>query len=176
MEPIATTLLASAATTITFSNIPQTYKHLQIRYLGQTNRGTYGIDNSKIQFNGDTGSNYSWHVLSGDGSSTTAFSGAGTSQTFIKSGDRDLSTTTVSNTFGVGIIDILDYANVYKYKTTRSLSGEDINGTVAGFGGGVSLSSGLWMNTAPITSIAFNVANGTQFTTNSRFSLYGIRG
>jgi hypothetical protein len=173
MEPIATTLLGSAATTITFSNIPQTYKHLQIRYLGQTNRGTYGIDNSKIQFNGDTGSNYSWHVLSGDGAG--AFSGAGTSQTFIKSGDRDLGTTTVSNTFGAGVIDILDYANVYKYKTTRSLSGEDINGTVAGFGGGISLSSGLWMNTAAITSITFNVANGTQFTTYSRFSLYGVK-
>lgn len=173
MEPIATTLLSTTAASIDFTNIPQGYKHLQIRYLGQTNRGTYGIDNSKIQFNGDTGSNYSWHILSGDGAG--AFSGAGTSQTFIKSGDRDLGTTTVANTFGVGIIDILDYANVYKYKTTRSLSGEDLNGTVAGYGGGVSLSSGLWMNTAAITSIKFTVANGTNFTTYSRFSLYGVK-
>jgi hypothetical protein len=159
---------------ITFSSIPSTYKHLQVRYTAQSNRGTYGIDNSKITINSDTGSNYSFHILNGDGAG--AFSSGSASQTFIKSGDRDLATTTSTNIFGVGIIDFLDYTNTNKYKTTRTLSGEDINGTIAGFGGGISLASGLWMNTAAITSIKLVPQNGTLYTQYSSFALYGIRG
>jgi hypothetical protein len=33
-----------------------------------------------------------------------------------------------ANAFGVGIIDILDYANTNKYKTIKSLDGCDLNG------------------------------------------------
>lgn len=173
-ESIATvTVGAGGSSSVSFTSIAGTYSHLQLRYTAQSNRGTYGIDNSKITINSDSGSNYSWHILSGDGNA--AFSGAGTSQTFIKSGDRDLATTTSTNMFGVGVIDFLDYSNTNKYKTTRALSGEDINGTIAGYGGGVSLSSGLWMNTAAITSITLVPANGTAYTQYSSFALYGIK-
>jgi hypothetical protein len=173
-ESIATVTVGSGgSSSVSFTSIAGTYSHLQLRYTAQSNRGTYGIDNSKITINSDSGSNYSWHVLSGDGNA--AFSGAGTSQTFIKSGDRDLATTTSTNMFGVGVIDFLDYSNTNKYKTTRALSGEDINGTIAGFGGGVSFSSGSWRNTAAITSITLVPANGTAYTQYSSFALYGIK-
>ncbi len=173
-ESIATvTVGAGGSSSVTFSSISGTFSHLQLRYCAQTNRATYGIDNSKITLNSDTASNYSWHVLSGDGSA--AFSGAGTSQPFIKSGDRDLGTTAAANFFGVGVIDFLDYSNTNKYKTTRSLTGEDLNGTIAGFGGGVSLSSGSWRSTTAITSITLTPANGTAYTQYSSFALYGVR-
>ena len=171
-DSLATVTVGTAVSSITFAGIPSGYKHLQLRYTAQSNRGTYGIDNSKITLNADSGSNYSWHILSGDGNA--AFSGAGTSQAFIKSGDRDLATTTSANIFGVGVIDFLDYSNTNKYKTTRALSGEDINGTIATYGGGVSLSSGLWMNTAAITSITLVPQNGTTYTQYSSFALYGV--
>jgi hypothetical protein len=174
-ESIATVSVGSGGQAdITFSSIPSTYKHLQVRYTAQSNRGTYGIDNSKITINSDTGSNYAFHILNGDGNA--AFASGSASQTFIKSGDRDLATTTSTNIFGVGIIDFLDYTNTNKYKTTRTLSGEDINGTIAGFGGGISLASGLWMNTAAITSIKLVPQNGTLYTQYSSFALYGIKG
>jgi hypothetical protein len=76
-----------------------------------------------------------------------------------------------TNMFAGMVLNILDYSNVYKYKTLRSLWGHDRNGS-----GEVGTDSSLWMNTAPITSIVFSVVGGSSFVTNSRFSLYGIRG
>ena len=57
---------------ITFTSIPTTYTHLQIRGIVQTNRATYGIDEGYLTFNGDSGSNYAYHYMYGDGSSPTA--------------------------------------------------------------------------------------------------------
>jgi hypothetical protein len=67
METIASTLLATTATGVTFSNIPQGYKHLQVRILARDNRAVT-LDNLIIQANGDTGSNYSDHFTPGGGS------------------------------------------------------------------------------------------------------------
>ena len=168
------TVGGGGATSITFSSIAADWQHLQIRFMAQSNRGTYAIDNSRMRFNSDTGSNYADHVLGGAGSNPpTAF--AETSQTSALTGYRNLSSTAAPNIFGVGVIDILDYTNVNKYKTFRSLSGEDLNGTVAGFAGAVSLSSGLWMSTTAINSINLFPEYGSQFTQYSSFALYGIK-
>jgi len=58
------------------------------------------------------------------------------------------------------------------------LQGFDANGTVGtgSLGGTIALSSGLWMNTAAVTSMSISMIDGTAFNTNSRFSLYGIKG
>jgi hypothetical protein len=84
--------------------------------------------------------------------------------------------TTTGGTFGVSIIDILDYANTNKYKTFRNLNGNDINGTIASVGGYISLLSGLWMKTNAITSLKFAPVNGTTFTQYSQFALYAVKG
>ena len=174
MEPIATQLLASTTGTITFSNIPQVYKHLQLRMSAQTNRATVGRDAVNMQFNGDTGSNYSSHNIYGDGSVATAEANA-PSNTAITL--RNIGTSTSGSAFfGAIIIDILDYQNVQKYKTVRFLGGVDVNGTVGGAGGTATFGSGLHMNTAPVTSITLVPGAGTLFSINSRFSLYGIKG
>ena len=158
MEPIATTLVGvGGSTTITFSGIPQTYKHLQIRYSGFVSNDAW------MRFNGDTGSNYARHSLYGNGASAAAY--AGPNQTVIGF------TYTASNTNpGAAICDILDYTNASKYKTARVLNGDDQNGS-----GIIMLASGLWMNTAPITSITIYDDNGS-FSQYSRISLYGIKG
>ncbi len=172
MEPIATTLLGSSAASVTFSNIPQTYKHLQLRGIARDSRATYGNSGPSFQFNGDTGANYSWHGMQGDGGSATARNGTTQNQMY---GNAMAGNGAPANTYGAFIIDILDYSNVYKFKTMRMLDGVDLNGTVAGFGGIIELMSGLWMNTAGITSITMAPSN-PNWLTNSRFSLYGIRG
>ena len=171
MEPIATTLLASNQSTVSFTGIPQTYKHLQLRYSCITNRATYGIDDLKLNLNSDTGANYSWHDVRGDGATAASSAGASASYIYLDAA----SGTSTTNAFGVGIVDFLDYANVYKFKTVRALTGVDLNGTVSAYGGRIELQSGLWMNTAGITSITFAPLNGTTFNTYSRFSLYGVK-
>jgi hypothetical protein len=158
MEPIAKTLVGVGGTaTITFDNIPQGYKHLQIRAALLTTAG--GVN---IRYNSDTGSNYTYHQLYGTGSS--ALANAGTSQTsgFIAYNNAAGSNPTVA------IVDILDYQNTNKYTTHRSLAGTDVNGS----GGALTFFSGLWLNTAAVSSI--NII-GT-FAQHSRFALYGIRG
>jgi hypothetical protein len=174
-ESIATVNVGSGGqSTITFSVIPSDYKHLQIRILGQTNRATYGIDQMSLRFNSDSGSNYSWHTLVGQGSGSPTGNWAST-QTSISVGEGSFGTTT-GGTFGGGVVDILDYTNTNKYKTVRSLSGVDLNGTIAGYGGWVALTSGLWRSGSAVTSIVLTPSVGTTFTQYSSFALYGIKG
>ena len=170
MEPIATTLLGSAAATVTFTGIPNTYKHLQIRGIGRTDRANSGGgDYAIIRFNSDSGSNYAYHELYGNGASAGAQAGASQTYGFF---ERMADAGATSGMFGVAVIDILDYANVYKYKTVRNLGGYDNNST----GGSVMIGSSLWMNTAAITSITLAPGIGTNFATNTRFSLFGVKG
>lgn len=170
---IATTTLNVATSTVTFSSIPGTYTHLQLRASYQTSRGTYPLDKIFIRFNSDSSSNYSCHNLKGDGAS--ASSGAENSTQIV---DADSSSTTAASgglVFGPLIMDILDYANTNKYKTVRMLKGFDTNGTVSGYGGRVGLISGNWRSTSAITSITFTVDNAANYSANSIFSLYGVK-
>jgi len=168
-ESIATTTVGSGGSaTVTFSSIPATYTHLQIRGIARSLEANTGVDVPYVKFNSDSGSNYSWHQIDGNGS--TASAGNGLSQTFMRGGFIALNNE-LANTFGAVIIDILDYANTNKYKTIRSLSGTNYNNT----SGAVGFFSGSWRNTNAITTITLqaSVANLAQY---SQFALYGIKG
>jgi hypothetical protein len=172
-ESIAvSTVGAGGASSISFSSIPGTYSHLQIRYFARTNRATFGTDSLSITLNGVTSSSYAYHYIVGDGASVSASASA--SQTSAKLGDNSMGTTVV-NYFGVGVIDILDYADTNKNTTIRALGGSDINGTTASYGGHVSLGSALFTSTAAITSMTFSSATGANFTQYTHFALYGIK-
>ena len=165
------TVGSGGQSSITFSAIPQTYTHLQLRYIGQSNRTAYPLDETHIQFNGDTGANYAQHALYGNGASAAATNV--TSGTDIELGYGFLGDTS-SNVFGVGVLDILDYTNANKNKVIRFLGGIDMNGTISSYGGRVGISSGLWLNTSSISSFKLFSPNGN-FNQYSNFSLYGIR-
>ena len=156
---ITTTTLNSAQSSIEFTNIPQTYTHLQIRGIL---RNTTALANNRIQFNSDTGSNYSWHEIYGDGSS--AGPNASTSASYMYTGNHP----TTSSTFSVYIVDILDYRDTNKFKTVKTLSGYDLNGS-----GVVGLRSGNWRSTSAITSIKFYPGSDS-FAQYSSFALYGV--
>lgn len=165
-ESIETVTVGSGGVAnFSFTSIPSTYTHLQLRGIVRSNQAGSGITTSTLRFNSDTGSNYAYHNLIGNG--TAASAGAATTQTnIILTNAPELSAT--SNAFGVTIIDILDYTNTNKYKTIRALHGADLNGS-----GQIILSSGLWMNTSAITSITVNPAgDAVQYTS---FALYGIK-
>jgi len=160
-ESIATTTLSSNQSTVTFSSIPQTYSHLQLRCSVLTSV-TLGSA-AKIQFNGDTATNYSYHSLYGTGSGTGSIGNATQAQGWAYFTGN---TTSAS----AHIIDILDYANTNKYKTIRVLEGFDVNGPT----GYVGLTSGNWRSTSAITSIVLTADSGTM-NTNSIFALYGVK-
>lgn len=161
-ESIATNTLSSDASSITFSSIPGTYQHLQIRILAAgSSGGTPGIN---WRFNGDTGTNYSYHLLRGDGSSASAVGGASNNEGIGSLAGPG------SNKFGAAIMDIHDYASTSKYKTVRTFGGEDENGV-----GTIRLCSSVWLNTNAITSITIKTSSGN-FISGSTFALYGIAG
>lgn len=158
MFPLGVFTLTSSQSTIEFTNIPQTYTHLQIRIMSITSAGS----SMTVRFNSDSSSSYAQHQLYGDGS-TAAASGNASQTSFYISGVSG-SSTSPSNS----IVDILDYRNTNKYTTARSLGGYDANGS-----GYVMLRSGLWMKSDAITSIQLLLGSGT-YSQNTSAALYGV--
>jgi hypothetical protein len=162
-ESIATVTVGSGgAGTITFSSIPQTYTHLQVRAISRDSIAGTGGYVANVLPNGATPNYFHW--ILGDGGTVTAASGAGV----IYSGPISPTAGNTANTFGTGVIDILDYANTNKNKTFRSLFGFDANGI-----GQIYFASGLYSSTSAITSLTFSSNNFVQY---SQFALYGIKG
>lgn len=170
-ESIATvTVGAGGSSSIDFTSIPSTYKHLQIRAITRSTRADnsdgplFRLGNGSI----DTGSNYSWHFIKGDGTAATA-NGAATQSTLVL-GDMPAASRT-SGIFGGFVIDILDYQNTNKYKTTRTLNGYDSNGA-----GDLRFLSGSWRSTSAVDTIRIYPEVGPNFAQYSHFALYGIKG
>lgn len=168
MYPIASyTFTAQSATPVTFSNIPQNFTHLEIR---TTNLLSNGASGTVIQFNGDaSASSYAVHRTSANGS------GAG-SDSFVTGsiggcwGYAARSITLSSATYPAFVIStILDYTSASKNKVVRSFYGVDKNGS-----GEVGMGSGLWVNTAPVTSITMTNYAGGDWFAGTRYDLYGI--
>jgi len=166
-DSIATTTVgAGGASSVDFTSIPSTYTHLQVRYLA---RGSFSGNEIQIRMrlNSDTGNNYARHLLEGDGSTAAAYATA--SGSLMALGSIPAATGTAS-AFGAGVVDILDYANTSKYKTSRTLSGQDRNGA-----GTIDLASSLWMNTNAVTTVSVFPDSGN-FSQYSIVALYGIKG
>lgn len=168
-ESISTVTVGSGGSaTISFTSIPATYTHLQIRGIARGSRSDQA-DGIVAQYNSDTGANYSWHEIQGSGSSAGAVASANASHMGMQ--DSMAAQTGGASIFGALVIDILDYANTNKYKTQKSLTGNDRNG--AGY---VNFSSGSWRNTNAITSIDLKALYGSGFAEYTQFALYGIKG
>jgi hypothetical protein len=169
MEPIASALVGSGGIVhITFDDIPQTYKHLQIRGISRDGNPSSAPAIGLI-YNSDFGSSYKSHFLEAQGSAVSSFSPGQ-----VTYGYAGYPTPGAANSsmFAATIIDILDYTNANKNKTTRILSGYDTNNTVDGY---IDFVSSLWLSTDPIISITLKL-QGDPFAQNTRFSLYGIKG
>ena len=157
-DSIASTTVSSNVSTITFSSIPATYKHLQIRLFCKNlgNNGTVSL-----RYNSDTGANYSMHDLWGNGATTFALATANATYVFAS--------LTGLGQPAVGIVDIFEYANTNVYKTNRSLLGLDLSSSGLAW-----FSSGNWRNTAAISTITVN--SSADFTQYTKVALYGIKG
>lgn len=152
--PIATTTLGSNVASYTFTSISGSYTDLILVITGTTT--TNGI-NYWLQFNSDTGSNYSYTMILGTGSA--ASSGRSTSQTKWRVANNSSSTNTTPT-----IVQIQNYSNTTTYKTGLARFGDASYGTWANVG--------LWRSTSAITSIT--VSSDTNLASGSIYTLYGI--
>lgn len=156
-EPIATTTLGSAASTITFSSIPSTYTDFRLVLV------TMGTAAGTLYFrlNSDTGTNYSNTRVNGNGSTASSAQSSNYPRMDINGTDatkRNVSFSTV---------DFLSYTGSTN-KTMLIQESHDENGS-----GYVHHSVGLWRNTGAITRIDLNI-DGTTFASGTTATLYGI--
>jgi hypothetical protein len=158
-DKIATTTLGGSSATVTLSSIPATYTDLRVVFVPL---GT-STQNMNMTINGDTGSNYSWTNLRGDGGGTE-YSARATSQSNINLTYGTSITTTKPNLYE---IDIFSYAGS-TYKTLLNKYSADKNGS-----GNLGVQVVLWSSTSAITSVTFTAA--TNFAANTILSIYGIK-
>ena len=171
MFPLGMVSVGSAgSSTITFSSIPSTYKHLQVRAISRTNLASPGFASLTMELNSDTTSNYAWHRMWGNGSTANAGATASDSSMLfgVTSGDQN-----IANSFSIFICDILDYTSTSKNKTIRALTGGDDNtGSANGY---IGIHSGLWFKTPEaVTTVTIKPGAGQSFKQYSSFALYGI--
>jgi len=148
--------LAASASSVTFSSIPQTFGDLVLVMEHTTSVAA----NKLVRFNGDSGSNYPWVYMGGNGSSTAT--GANTSTALLVEAVAAGSSTERLFT----TVNIMDYSAADKHKTALIRNGRVSQGTDA--------IASRWANTAAITSISIELNNSASFPSASTFSLYGV--
>ena len=155
-----TTLTADTAS-VTLNSIPQTgYTDLK---LVVSARGTNSSQYIKVAFNGDTtAGNYGQRQISGNGTSPSS----GSFARLIFEVNRSSYT---ANTFANCEAYIPNY-NGSQYKSYSADSVNETNGATAY----MTMCSGIWNNTAAITSVNFTIDTGDLFVAGSSFAIYGV--
>lgn len=181
-ESIATVIVgAGGQSSISFTSIPATFTHLQIRGILQGSRpGPQPSGYGTLRFNSDTGSNYRDHILG------TSINNSPSNLYAATEGLGDflylsaIPGVAAAPFFGIFTTDILDYRSTNKNKVIRTTEGIETNAnTINGYNAsGLSFKSGLWMNSAnAITSITIEaLGTGSPFKQYSQLALYGIKG
>jgi len=149
------TVSGSSTSTVSFTSISQLYTDLV--FIVNGSKSGSGSTDIAWQANSDTNSNYSQTSLYGTGSA--ASSDRGVSATSARNGRLGIDQST-------SILNFQNYSNTTTYKTCIS------RGNTAGYL--VIANVGLWRSTSAISSLAFTLADGTNFTSGTTFSLYGI--
>jgi hypothetical protein len=151
---IASNVLGSSASSIEFASIGSSYRDLIVvcEVLGASSSAA----NLAIQFNSDTGSNYSAVVMSGNGSTATSSS---TTTTSISGFGSDGTTRVLT------VFQVMDYAtDKHKSVLSRSNRADSV----------VQARAARWANTAAINSVTLTDSLANGYAAGSSFYLYGI--
>ena len=154
-DKIATASGTGSAGDITFTSIPGTYTDLVL----VANIFTTANANETLRINSDSGSNYSVTIISGNGSTAASYRGSNTNAVLFQ--QDQFSTSSIA---AMTIFNFMNYSNTTTYKTVISRSNKANQSTEA--------QVNLWRNTAAISSITIA---GATFTTDAKFTLYGIK-
>lgn len=163
---ISSQVLASSASSVTFSSIPATYTDLVLRMSARTDNAAAN-NNVNVQLNSDTASNYSAVTVRGNGA--TAGTTIVSSLTSIQESIQVDGSTATTNTFGNTEIYIPSYT-ASQNKPLSMFSVQENNNSSAY----IVAAANLWRNTAAVTSIYLVPNTASNFIIGSSFYLYGI--
>jgi len=163
--------LTGSAASWTSVTIPSTYDHLHLVVSARTDQSA-DYSASLIQFNGDTGGNYSsteFYTFSSFALSQGRTNGISAIGYPMLSG-----ATTTADTFGMMDVWIPNYANTSLFKSLTCNSAAVNTDSTSG-NHQSRFTAGMWSSTAAITSVTVlpNSGNLVQY---SSFTLYGING
>lgn len=160
------TYTPSGTGALTFSSIPQTYQHLQLRVIARdtSSGGPFGM---YLVLNSDTGTNYNSPFIYGASNSTTA---TGFQLNYLYAYFGLWGSGALANNFWASVTTFADYRNTNKNKSIGVFSAGDDNGNGTSY---MSMNGGTWNNTAAITSLT--VYPGSQWASGSSIALYGIK-
>jgi len=151
--PLATVTLGSSASSVTFSNIPATYRDLIV--VGEfVPSGAFA--DMGLRFNSDGGTNYSFVEAAGNGSAAQSNSGSRAQAVMLY---------TLGTNRWSFIAQIMDYSATDKHKTVLSRANSAAVVTI--------MTANRWANTAAITSVTVR-PDASTFASGSTFNLFGI--
>ena len=157
LVPLANITLSSSASSVTFSSISGSYKDL---VLVASILGATGLDFGLMRFNSDSGGNYSYVGMSGDGSAASSDNASSQNQILLPVYFAWTTTDSLS-----GVVNIMDYSATDKHKTVLIRFGGAAQGTEA--------SAQRWASTSAVTSISIQ-GSSHNFASGSTFALYGV--
>jgi len=160
------TVGAGGASSIDFTNIPQTYTDLVVRTSYRTNVAQE-YDQLRLTFNGSSTAVYSFRGITGAGSGTPG-SESSSSVSSIKVAPGVGNSATAS-TFTNDEIYIPNYTSSNNKSLSSNAVGEN-NATTAY----ASMFAGLWSNTAAITRITLVPESAGNFVQYTTATLYGV--
>lgn len=159
-DSIATTTTASG-TAWTFSSIPSTYTHLQLRLFMTT-----GAGNVYLRFNGSTGTLYGYSNVETNGTGSASTGSNSTDRLYINGTNY-----TIGNSTGAALL-----VNIYNYANTNTNT--YITNQAGYYDGGAnrmtSFGYGLWQSTAVIDSLTITTT-GSSAVAGQSLALYGIK-
>lgn len=173
-ESIASISGNGSSTSFTFSSIPSTYKHLQLRGILRDNAGGNASSAIGFQFNASGSYVGTSHWMLGIGDSSP-YVNAGNDTGEMRINYASVGTAVSADIYGSFIMDIHDYASTTKNKTLRTFVGveaaRNANATQ-----NVGIWSNLWIDTSAINEIKIINRNNNAFSSLSNVALYGIKG
>ena len=173
-ESIATVYLSDAgASTVDFTNIPQTFAHLELRYSASSDRTSNFLDDVNVRFgNGsiDTGGNYNYRTFGFEGIGGGAFRTQSTGGSTVMQSGLCVGGNSYPN--GIGIFTIPNYTDTNVYKSLYGPTGFTTNSGSQTNRYGVF--QGGWASTSAITHIRLTLANSS-WARYGHFALYGLK-
>lgn len=156
-EPLATTTLTSAQSSITFSSISGSYTDLRVVLSGKSSSNLWW----GLRFNSDTGSNYAYIQMRGNGGGTAQ--GSTSNSSYILLNEQAQSVITA------GIYDIFSYANTATHKVVLGTYSGDASGS-----GIVQKTVGRWRSTSAITTVELWMTSSATYDIDTMVTIYGI--
>jgi hypothetical protein len=169
MNKIEEIAVSQPQATLTFSNIPQTYRSLMLTVYGRGDAAHFEWVQVTARFNGDAGANYDWQELVGAQDSVGASFSNGDTQALLGVMPAGLVSSTLADQCE-GLI--VNYANTTWEKTMRALAGSKLS-TTARPGPAFAAFQSWWRSTAAISSITLFPDTGN-FSPGTVATLYGL--